>query len=119
MGPQSKSSDASPELQAAIEKDFGSMAKFQQAFEDAGAKQFGSGWAWLVYNNGKLEITTTANQDNPVMTGANPNSIILGNDLWEHAYYLTYRNKRADYLKNWWKIVNWKQVSDNFSAASR
>lgn len=93
----------------AINGTFGSYAKFQAAFEDAGLKRFGSGWVWLAETKaGKLEIVSSPNQDNPYMDGGRP---ILGNDVWEHAYYLKYRNKRIDYLKAWWNVVNWDAVN--------
>jgi superoxide dismutase, Fe-Mn family len=99
-------------LGAAIIQTFGSFAAFQAAFEDAGMKQFGSGWAWLVQDKaGKLKVTTTANQDSPLTLGEIP---ILGNDLWEHAYYLSYQNRRADYLKAWWNVVNWSEVGKRY-----
>jgi Fe-Mn family superoxide dismutase len=86
-------------------KTFGSFEEFQLKFEAAGLARFGSGWVWLVKNkNGALEIISTPNQDSPIMEGLTP---ILGNDLWEHAYYLNYQNRRADYLKAWWNLVNW------------
>jgi Fe-Mn family superoxide dismutase len=89
----------------AIRGTFGDFDKFTAAFNDAGLKRFGSGWVWLVRTKaGKLEIATTPNQDSPLLDGNYP---ILGNDLWEHAYYLKYQNKRADYLKAWWNVVNW------------
>lgn len=94
-----------------IEETFGSFEDFKKKFEEAGAGQFGSGWAWLVSKDGKLEVTSTPNQDNPISQGFN---ILLGNDVWEHAYYLRYQNKRADYLKNWWKVVNWDVVESRF-----
>jgi superoxide dismutase, Fe-Mn family len=98
----------------AIATTFGSYAAFQQKFEEAGMKRFGSGWAWLVKDRaGKLQITTTPNQDSPIITGDQP---ILGNDLWEHAYYLNYQNRRADYLKAWWKVVNWAEIERRYQA---
>jgi Fe-Mn family superoxide dismutase len=99
----------------AINGTFGSYEKFQSAFEDAGLKRFGSGWVWLARTKaGKFEIVSTPNQDNPYMDGGVP---ILGNDVWEHAYYLKYRNKRADYLKAWWNVVNWDAVNAQLKAA--
>lgn len=96
-----------------IEKNFGTIDKFKEAFEKAAVAQFGSGWAWLIRDNaGKLAITTTGNQDNPLMeTAKEKGRPIFAVDLWEHAYYLSYQNKRVDYLKNIWKVVNWAQVN--------
>jgi Fe-Mn family superoxide dismutase len=99
----------------AIKGTFGSFETFATAFNDAGAKRFGSGWVWLVRSkDGKLEIATTPNQDSPLMDGHYP---ILGNDVWEHAYYLKYQNKRADYLKAWWNTVNWEAVNKRLADA--
>ena len=101
------------ELLEEIKKYFGSFEEFQNKFNDAGVKRFGSGWVWLVKNkNGGLEIITTPNQDNPIMEGNRP---ILGNDVWEHAYYLKYKNMRAEYLKAWWNVVNWQEVESIFN----
>jgi superoxide dismutase, Fe-Mn family len=102
------------ELAKDIIKTFGSFAAFQAAFNEAGAKRFGSGWAWLSREkSGKLKIASFPNQDGPIMVGEYP---LLGNDVWEHAYYLTYQNKRADYLKAWWNVVNWPEVERRYQA---
>ena len=102
-------------LAEAITAAFGSVDAFKEKFQAAGAGRFGSGWAWLVVSKGKLEITSTANQDSPIMEGQKP---IIGVDVWEHAYYLLYQNRRPDYLKAWWNVVNWDQAEKNFTAAS-
>ena len=101
-------------LANAISGSFGDFAKFQEQFAAAGLARFGSGWAWLVRQSGKLAIISTPNQDNPLMDGAAPNDVILGVDVWEHAYYLKYQNRRADYLKAWWNVVNWKAIAERF-----
>jgi superoxide dismutase, Fe-Mn family len=100
----------------AIKQTFGDFAQFQEKFNDAGVKRFGSGWAWLVQGKGGLEIVSTANQDSPLMQGAYP---IMGNDVWEHAYYLKYQNRRAEYLKAWWNVVNWDEVNKRFATAKK
>ena len=101
-------------LAEAITATFGSVDAFKEKFQAAGASRFGSGWAWLVVNKeGKLEITSTPNQDSPIMEGLKP---VIGIDVWEHSYYLLYQNKRPDYLKAWWNVVNWDQAEKNFSA---
>ncbi len=102
------------ELAEEIIKQFGSFDKFKQKFDDEGVKRFGSGWVWLVKNKeGALQIISTANQDNPISDGHFP---IMGNDVWEHAYYLQYKNVRLDYLKAWWNVVNWQEVNKRFLA---
>jgi Fe-Mn family superoxide dismutase len=100
-------------INAAIAKDFGSFDTFKTQFADAASKRFGSGWAWLVAKDGKLAITSTANQDSPLSDGATP---LLGLDVWEHAYYLKYQNRRADYITAFWNVVNWEQVAANLAA---
>jgi superoxide dismutase, Fe-Mn family len=99
-----------------IQTDFGGFEDFKKAFNDAAAKQFGSGWGWLVWKDGKLAIMTTPNQDNPMMQGLYP---ILGNDVWEHAYYLKYNNRRPEYLAAWWNVVNWTEVNKRFEQARK
>jgi Fe-Mn family superoxide dismutase len=106
--------DPSGELGDAITAAFGSFDAFKEQFEAAGVGQFGSGWAWLVLDGGELKITSTANQDNPVTSGQTP---LVGNDVWEHAYYVTYRNRRPEYLKAWWNVVNWDVVAQRYAAA--
>ena len=99
-------------LANAINQTFGSFDQFKAAFNDAGAKRFGSGWAWLVLDqNGKLSVISTANQDSPLMTGLYP---VMGNDVWEHAYYLKYQNRRPDYLAAWWNVVNWDEIARRY-----
>lgn len=99
----------------AINKSFGSFDAFKEKFANAAATRFGSGWAWLVVNkNGELEVISTANQDSPLMKGLTP---ILGLDVWEHAYYLNYQNRRPDYVKAFWNVVNWDKVEENFKNA--
>jgi len=98
-------------LADAIKKAFGDFAKFKEQFAAAGTGRFGSGWAWLIATDGKLEITSTPNQDTPVMEGKTP---ILGLDVWEHAYYLKYQNRRPDYIAAWWNVVNWPEVAKRF-----
>ena len=105
----------SGKIAEAINKAFGDFESFKTKFNDAGAKQFGSGWAWLVRNqSGQLQVISTPNQDNPISQGLFP---ILGNDVWEHAYYLKYNNRRPDYLAAWWNVVNWDEVNKRFEKA--
>jgi Fe-Mn family superoxide dismutase len=103
------------DLAAAIDGAFGSFDDFKEKFEAAGVGQFGSGWAWLVLDGGSLAITSTPNQDNPISAGKTP---LLGNDVWEHAYYLTYKNARPAYLKAWWNTVDWAKVAERYSSAT-
>jgi Fe-Mn family superoxide dismutase len=107
--------EPSGELAEAINARFGSFADFQSTFKDAGVNRFGSGWAWLVADgSGGVDVTSTANQDNPLMDGTTP---LLGLDVWEHAYYLKYQNKRPDYIDAWWNTVDWDKVAERFAAA--
>ncbi len=108
----------SGKLAQAIEAAFGSLDALKEKVNTEGATRFGSGWAWLIVKDGKLEVTSTSNQDNPLMDVAeNKGTPILGIDVWEHAYYLKYQNKRPDYLKAFWNVVNWDKVAERFEAA--
>jgi Fe-Mn family superoxide dismutase len=109
-------------LAQAINDAFGDLEQFKTKLEAAGAGRFGSGWAWLVVNGDKLEIGSTANQDNPIMGKAVAGiegKPVLGLDVWEHAYYLKYQNRRPDYMKAWWNVVNWEQAAANYQAARK
>ncbi|HFC9216481.1 TPA: superoxide dismutase [Enterococcus faecium] len=101
-------------IKEAINEAFGDFSSFKEEFKKAAAGRFGSGWAWLVMENGKLAITSTANQDSPLMEGKTP---ILGLDVWEHAYYLKYKNVRPDYIAAFWNVINWNEVNKRFEAA--
>jgi Fe-Mn family superoxide dismutase len=101
----------SEKLLSALTQTFGGLDEFKQQFTAKALSHFGSGWAWLIQKDGVLEITSTSNQDSPYSTGA---EVLLGLDVWEHAYYLKYRNLRADYISNWWNVVNWREVSSRF-----
>jgi superoxide dismutase, Fe-Mn family len=102
-------------LATAINSTFGGFEQFKEKINAAGAARFGSGWAWLVVNKeGKLDVISTANQDNPLMEGLKP---VIGVDVWEHAYYLKYQNRRPEYLKAWWNVVNWDEAERNYQAA--
>jgi Fe-Mn family superoxide dismutase len=113
MGPKCGGEPTGP-LADAIKGTFTDFANFKAKIKEAALGRFGSGWAWLVAAGGKLQIVHTGNQDSPLMTGQTP---ILGVDVWEHAYYLKYQNKRADYVDAWWNVVNWTAVSQRFAAA--
>jgi Fe-Mn family superoxide dismutase len=113
IGPNGGGTPRGP-LNDALTKSFGSFDAFKTQFADAATKRFGSGWAWLVAKDGKLAISSTANQDSPISDGATP---LLGLDVWEHAYYLKYQNRRADYITAFWNVVQWDQVAANHSAA--
>ncbi len=106
--------EPSGDLGDAISSAFGSFADFKEQFEANGVGQFGSGWTWLVFDGSELKLTKTANQDSPILEGQTP---LLGNDVWEHAYYLSYQNKRPDYVKAWWDVVNWDKVAERYEAA--
>ena len=111
--------EPSGELGTLITSSFGSYSAFRDQLKAAGVGRFGSGWAWLVHEGGKLSITSTPNQDNPIMDGKRPADILLGVDVWEHAYYLKYQNKRPDYLDAWFNTINWGMVSQRFGAAKQ
>ena len=101
------------ELASAIQQAFGSFDAFKSAFNDAGVKRFGSGWSWLVLDrSGKLQVMSTANQDSPLTEGLYP---VMGNDVWEHAYYLKYQNRRPEYLNAWWNVVNWDEIAKRYA----
>ncbi len=112
MGP-GKGGNPVGDLSTAIDAKFGSFDALKEEFSTAAANRFGSGWAWLVVNStGNLSVTSTANQDNPITDGS---SVLLGLDVWEHAYYLKYQNRRPEYIQNWWQVVNWEAVNDRYS----
>ena len=113
MGPDG-GGEPSGDLAAAIADTFGSLADLQSQVNDAGVKRFGSGWSWLVWDGTGLAVLSTPNQDSPVMEGKTP---LLGIDVWEHAYYLNYQNRRPDYLAAWWNVVNWAEVGRRYEAA--
>jgi Fe-Mn family superoxide dismutase len=115
MGPQAGGQPTGP-LAEAINSTFGSFDNFKAKLKEAALNRFGSGWAWLVSSGGKLQILSTANQDSPYMNNQVP---ILGIDVWEHAYYLKYQNRRADYVDAWWNVVNWNNVAQRFSQAGK
>lgn len=117
MGP-GKGGNPTGDLANAINRNFGSFEEFKKKFSDAAATQFGSGWAWLcVQKGGKLEVCSSANQDNPLMPGVGCGGTpILGLDVWEHAYYLNYQNRRPDYIEAFWKVVNWDEVAKRYNA---
>ncbi len=114
MGPNG-GGEPTGDIANAINTTFGSFDAFKQQFNDAGTKRFGSGWVWLVRSNqGNLQITTTPNQDNPLTEGHRP---IFGNDVWEHAYYLKYQNRRPEYLNAWWNVLNWEEINRRYAQA--
>jgi Fe-Mn family superoxide dismutase len=121
MAPPGQGGEPSPELLSAINASFGSLQAMQTQFSQAAAARFGSGWAWLIRTaDGALAITSTANQDNPLMDlpEIERGTPLLGLDVWEHAYYLNYQNRRPDYISAWWDLVNWNEVNTRFSAAA-
>jgi Fe-Mn family superoxide dismutase len=121
MAPAGKGGEAGADLTAAIKSAFGSMDDFKKLFGEAATKRFGSGWAWLIVQDKKLKVVSTPNQDNPLMKGIVPDSDLgtplLGLDVWEHAYYLHYQNRRPDYIAAWWNVVNWNEVAKRFAKA--
>ncbi|HUJ82847.1 MAG TPA: superoxide dismutase [Candidatus Acidoferrales bacterium] len=104
------------ELADAIKSTFGSFADFKTKFNQAATTRFGSGWAWLFFKDGKLTLESFPNQDNPLMSGGKP---VMGLDVWEHAYYLKYQNRRPEYIEAWWNVVNWDEITKNFGAAKK
>lgn len=119
LAPVGETGEPSAELAAAIDAELGGMEAFKEAFNAAGAGQFGSGWAWLIVQDGKLKVTSTPNQDNPLMDDvAEKGTVVLAADVWEHAYYLKYQNRRPDYLKAFWTVVNWNKVNALYAAAT-
>jgi Fe-Mn family superoxide dismutase len=117
MGPAGQNGGApTGALADQIKADFGDFETFKKTFNETTAKQFGSGWGWLVWQGGKLKIITTPNQDSPLSQGLYP---VLGNDVWEHAYYLKYQNRRPEYLAAWWNVVNWNEVGNRFETAKK
>jgi superoxide dismutase, Fe-Mn family len=104
------------ELAEAIKNAFGSFNDFKTKFNQAAATRFGSGWAWLLFKDGKLTIDSSANQDNPVMSGGKP---VMGLDVWEHAYYLRYQNRRPEYIEAWWNVVNWEAIAEQYASARK
>ncbi|MCC5829498.1 MAG: superoxide dismutase [Phycisphaeraceae bacterium] len=122
LAPKGKGGTPSVKLADAIKGGFGGMDAFKEAFANAAVTRFGSGWAWLVVDGGKLKVGSTANQDSPLMgqsIAGLAGTPILGLDVWEHAYYLNYQNRRPDYIKAWWDVVNWTEVSQRFDQASK
>ncbi|MBB5350450.1 Fe-Mn family superoxide dismutase [Haloferula luteola] len=121
LTPASQSGKPGTALAAALDEAFGSLAAFKEKFGAAAGSRFGSGWAWLIVQDGKLAVVSTPNQDNPLMKGITPadalGTPILGLDVWEHAYYLHYQNRRPDYVSAWWNVVNWEAANSRFEAA--
>jgi superoxide dismutase, Fe-Mn family len=118
MGPNA-GGEPSGALGQAMTSAFGDFAKFREQFKAAGVGRFGSGWAWLIRDGDKVSITSTPNQDNPLMEGKRAGDVLLGLDVWEHAYYLKYQNRRPDYIEAWWNVVRWDEVARRFESAGR
>lgn len=119
LAPVGQGGEPSAELAAAIDRDLGGLDRFRTDFNAAGAARFGSGWAWMIVQDGRLKITSTPNQDNPLMDVADEKgAVVLAADVWEHAYYLKYQNRRPDYLKAFWTVVNWNKANALFAAAT-
>ena len=116
VGSEGIGGEPTGEIAAQIKTDFADFEALKKAFNEAGTKQFGSGWAWLVFSDGKLKVISTANQDSPLSQGLYP---IFGNDVWEHAYYLKYQNLRPKYLEAWWNVVNWTEINKRFATAKK
>jgi Fe-Mn family superoxide dismutase len=116
MAPQGKGGEPQGELARALENTFGTVDKFRETLTQAGLTRFGSGWAWLAWGKGKLSVVSSPNQDPICLQGLEP---LLCVDVWEHAYYLKYQNRRADYLKNWWNVVNWNDVAERFNQVQK
>ena len=119
LDPAKKGGEPGGALGNAIKASFGDFGKFKEQFGAAAAGRFGSGWAWLTRKDGKLAISSTANQDNPIMEGVAPEDIILGLDVWEHSYYLKYQNRRPEYIAAFWNVVNWAEAAKRFEAGKR
>ena len=118
LAPVGETGEPSAELAAAIDAELGGMDAFKEAFNAAGAGQFGSGWAWLIVQDGKLKVTSTPNQDNPLMDDvAEKGAVVLAADVWEHAYYLNYQNRRPDYINAFYNVINWSEVAKRFAGA--
>jgi superoxide dismutase, Fe-Mn family len=118
MGPNA-GGEPSGALAQAMTSAFGDFAEFREQFKAAGVGRFGSGWAWLIKDGDKVSITSTPNQDNPLMEGKRAGDVLLGLDVWEHAYYLKYQNRRPDYIEAWWNVVRWDEVARRFDGAGR
>ena len=116
VGSEGIGGEPTGEIATQIKTDFSDFEALKKAFNEAGTKQFGSGWAWVVFSDGKLKVISTPNQDSPLSQGLYP---IIGNDVWEHAYYLKYQNLRPKYLEAWWNVVNWTEINKRFATAKK